>query len=161
MAKETAGDTSPISERDAGRTLIFESPLRGSPSASIAGVFEVSTFRDGKWTVLYSGQSDERAWAVFEEAKPKSPGILKITQDGELLKSLQMFATPDSKRKGEGSRGPWRKIVRWVGPAAALVLLECGHKVSAAGSKKARCAECAHRSQSGGRSGSRRTRLRK
>ncbi len=105
-------------------------------------MFEVASFKDGKWATLYKGKSEKRAWAVFEEAKPTSPGIARITLDGQLLKSLQMFAKPRQKGPAQGSRGPWRKIVKWVGPAAALVELECGHQVHAMGSKKARCGEC-------------------
>lgn len=38
--------------------------------------------------------------------------------------------------------GPFRKIVKWIGPAATWVQLECGHAVATHAAHKTRCALC-------------------
>jgi hypothetical protein len=38
---------------------------------------------------------------------------------------------------------PFRRIVKWIGPAATRVQLECGHVVATHAAHKTRCGGCA------------------
>lgn len=102
--------------------------------------FTVQRKTDGPWRVLYGGDDWEAAWSKYEtEAERLAKGTVRILKDGRLLRTLTM---PNPKPKRVASAAPLRKIVKWVGPSATWVLLECGHHAHAQAAHKTRCAEC-------------------
>jgi hypothetical protein len=105
-------------------------------------VFEVQRFTDGKWKRLFRGDDSERAWKAFEKARPRAPGLVRIIEDGHLVKSVQLFTEPPRPKRKQPLGGVLRRIVKWKGPAASLVTLECGHDVNTSGSKWAPCPRC-------------------
>jgi len=102
--------------------------------------FSVQRKTDGPWRVLYGGEDWRAAWNKYEtEAERLAKGTVRILKDGRLLRALTM---PTSKPMRAATEGPFRKIVKWVGPSATWVLLECGHHAHAQAAHRTRCGQC-------------------
>jgi hypothetical protein len=102
--------------------------------------FSVQRKRDGIWRVLYGGEDWQAAWDKYEaEAERLARGTVRILKDGRVLRSLTM---PAAKPKRSAAAGPFRRIVKWVGPSATWVLLECGHHSHAQAAHRTRCGQC-------------------
>lgn len=102
--------------------------------------FTVQRKTAGPWRLLYGGDDWRAAWDKYEtEAERLANGTVRILKDGRLLRTLTM---PKTRPTRVATGATIRRIVKWVGPSATWVLLECGHQTHTQAAHRTRCGQC-------------------